>query len=275
MSLTIGTGPLSRQPAPTNFHRDGPASALYLHPSPRWVRGYVGDQLVVSSTRAALLHESGHLPVYYFPREDVRADLLEDSDTHTHCPYKGDASYHHLRVGDRLIEDAVWYYPEPLDAAPWLQGLVAFYFGKLDRWMEEEEVIAIHPRDPFHRIDTLSTSRRVRVSLDGVELADSTRARALFETGLPTRWYLPAEDVRRELLVPSERHTGCAYKGIARYWSVQLPDRVEENVVWSYPEPWRDGEPVRDLLCFFNEHVDLEIDGQPEERPQTQWSHRR
>src|SRR5262249_29545778 len=208
MSPPVGPGPLPKNPGgPANFEREGPSSALYLDPSPRWLRGYAGDELVLSSRRAALLHETGHLPVYYVPREDVRGELLEDSETHTRCPFKGEASYFHLRVGHRLIEAAAWYYPDPIETAPWLEGLVAFYFGKLDRWMEEDEEISVHPRDPFHRIDVLGTSRHVRVSLDGVELADTTRARVLFETSLPPRWYIPVEDVHRELLLESDRQT--------------------------------------------------------------------
>src|SRR3954469_3275904 len=139
MALTLGSGPFSRQPGGAfNFRREGPASTLYLERSPRWIRGFLGDQVVLDSRDVRLLHETNHLPTYYFPREDVRGELIE-SDTHTRCPWKGEASYYHLRVGDRLVEDAIWYYPEPLAGAAGLTGLVAFYWGKLDRWMEEDE----------------------------------------------------------------------------------------------------------------------------------------
>jgi uncharacterized protein (DUF427 family) len=129
-----------------------------------------------------------------------------------------------------------------------------------------------HPRDPYSRIDVYRTTRRVRVLLDGEVLADSRRAKVLFETALPPRYYLPAEDVRTELLVPSPTRTRCAYKGSAAYWHVRLGDRLHEDLVWSYPCPQHDAEPVRDLYCLFAERVDLELDGERQERPRTQWS---
>ena len=110
------------------------------------------------------------------------------------------------------------------------------------------------------------------MSVDGHVLADSRRARMLLETNLPVRFYLPAGDVRTDLLVPSPNRSRCAYKGSAAYWHVRVGDRVEHDLVWSYPEPEHDAQDVRDLLCFFNERVDLELDGEPEARPQTQWS---
>jgi uncharacterized protein (DUF427 family) len=153
-----------------------------------------------------------------------------------------------------------------------LAGLVAFEWDAMDEWYEEEEVAIVHPRDPYHRIDVLDTSRHVKVSLDGQPLAETTRARVLFETGLPPRWYIPREDVRSELLVESDKRTGCAYKGFASYWSVRVGDRVEEDLVWTYREPRREAEPVKDYLAFFNERTDVEVDGELEERPRTQWS---
>jgi uncharacterized protein (DUF427 family) len=115
------------------------------------------------------------------------------------------------------------------------------------------------------------TSRHLRLSSDGVELADSRRARALFESNLPTRWYLPREDVSAEL-VPSDLRTTCAYKGVASYFHVRAGERLLENLVWTYPQPRHDAEQVRDLVCFFNEAVDLDVDGEREQRPVTPWA---
>ena len=109
-----------------------------------------------------LLHESGLQPIYYFPPEDVRTDVLEPSDRHTRCPKKGDASYYTIRVGDRVVENGAWYYPEPLDGAPPIKDLIAFYLDRMDRWLEEDEEVGVHPRDPYHRIDILTTDRHVR-----------------------------------------------------------------------------------------------------------------
>jgi uncharacterized protein (DUF427 family) len=216
-----------------------------------------------------VLHETGHLPVYYFPDDEVRFDLLEPSDKRTRCPHKGEASYWSVRDGAR---DAVWAYREPLEPASFLRRHVALYWNKVDEWFAEDERLFGHPRDPFHRIDVYPTTRRVRVLLDGEVLAESVRALALFETALPPRWYLPPEDVRTDLLETSAKKTTCAYKGHASYWHVRAGERVEEDLVWSYPEPEHDADRVRGLLCFFNERVDLEVDGEPVERPRTQWS---
>jgi uncharacterized protein (DUF427 family) len=275
MALMLGTGPFGQQPAGA-FNREMPErrGLILFEDSPRRIRGMFAGETVVDSRRVKLLHEYAHLPLYYFPREDVRFDLLEPTDHHTHCPYKGDASYWSIRAGDQVAENAVWGYPEPLDDAPPLSDYVAFYWGKLDAWYEEDEEAIVHARDPYHRVDALPTSRHVVVRVDGEVVAESTRPTVIYETGLPPRWYLPAEDVRTELLEPSEKRTGCAYKGFASYWSLRVGDAFEEDVVWTYREPRRGMEPITDLLAFFNERVDLEVDGVLLSRPETQWSPR-
>jgi uncharacterized protein (DUF427 family) len=269
VSLTVGTGPFGHRPAGTfNFELPRVKGLIYFEDSPRRIRARLGGETVVDSRRAKLLHEHGHLPIYYFPREDVRMDLLSPSDKRTHCPYKGDASYWSVQAGGKAAENAVWGYPEPLPDAPPLAGYLAFYWNTMDEWLEEDEPAIVHARDPYHRVDVLSTSRHVRVSVNGEVAAESRRALALFETGLPTRWYFPRDDVRLELLVSSDTRTGCAYKGFACYWS--LAD--EDDLVWSYPDPQPEVERIRDHMAFFDERVDVEVDGEPQERPVTQWS---
>ena len=274
MGLTSGTGPFGHQPAGRfNFTPDPPTgSVLYFDPVPYRLRGVFAGETVFDTLGAKLLYETAHLPVYYVPEEDLRHDLLEPSDRQTHCPHKGDASYRSLRVGDRVEPDAVWTYREPIAPAAFLAGHAAFYWGKLDEWWVEDEQVFGHPRDPYHRIDTYPTTRRVRISVDGEVVAESTRAVALFESGLPPRFYLPAEDVAQNLLEPSETKTRCAYKGVASYWHVRAGDTLHEDLAWTYPEPDRDAQAIRDLVCFFNERVDLEVDGEVQERPRTQWS---
>jgi uncharacterized protein (DUF427 family) len=275
LSLTLGSGPFGQRPAGSfNLELPGPRGLIYFEDSPRWIRARLAGETVVDSRSAKLLHEHGHLPVYYFPVGEVRADLLEPTDHSTHCPFKGDASYWSVRVGDRVAENAVWGYLDPIEGAPALAGYRAFYWDRMDEWLEEDEPAIVHARDPYHRIDVLDTSRHVRVSLEGQLLAETRRARVLFETGLPPRWYFPPEDVRRELLVDSDSTSGCAYKGFASYWSVQLGETLDDDLVWTYREPRRDAERVRDYLAFFNERVDLEVDGELQERPVTQWSRR-
>jgi uncharacterized protein (DUF427 family) len=273
MSLTIGTGPFGRTPGGIfNFEASGPEHVLYFEDSPRRVRGVLAGATVVDSRHAKLLHETGHLPIYYFPRDEVRMDLLEPSAHSTHCPFKGDAVYWNVRVGDRVVENAVWGYPEPLPEAPPIADHVAFYFRLLDEWWEEDERIHVHPRDPYHRVDVLPSSRHVRVSLEGEVLAESERPLVLFETGLPPRYYLPREDVRADVLEASDKRTRCPYKGEATYWSVRSDGIDEEDLVWCYADPLRAVEEIAGRLCFFNERVDLEIDGEVVERPITQWS---
>lgn len=264
-----GTGPLSPKPAGTfNFEPPPPGRALYLEPTPKRIRVEVGGETIADSRRAMLLHESGLQPLYYLPPEDVRADVLEPTDKHTRCPKKGEASYYSVRVGDRVVKDAAWYYPDPLPDAPsQLKGLIAFYFDRVDRWFEEAEEIGVHARDPYHRIDVLASDRQVRISLDGQVLAETTDALALFESNLPTRWYIPREDISAEL-GPSDTMTRCPYKGTAGYYSVN----GDEDLIWYYADPLPEVGRIKDRLCFFNEKVDIELDGELQQRPDTPWS---
>jgi uncharacterized protein (DUF427 family) len=268
MGLMYATGPLSRTPAGEfNFEPPEAGTALYLEPTPRRLRVMVGEETVADSREAFLLHESGLQPVYYFPPSDVREDLLEPTERHTRCPKKGIASYYTIRAGDRVVENGAWYYPEPIETAPSaLKDLIAFYFDRMDRWMEEAEEIRVHARDPYHRVDVLESDRHVRVSLNGELLADTRRAMALFETGLPIRWYIPAEDVVAEL-EPSDTTTRCPYKGQASYRSPRVGGEVKADLIWVYEEPFAEVGRIAGRLCFYNEKVDLELDGEPQERP--------
>ena len=270
--MMTASGPLGRKPAGSfNFEAPAPGTALYIEPSPKRVRVEVAGEIVADSRNVTLVSESGLQPVYYFPPEDVRAELLEPSDRHTTCPKKGEASYKSIRVGDALVENGAWYYPDPIPGAEPLAGLIAFYFDRMDRWYEEDEEVFVHPRDPYHRVDVLRTSRHVRVSLNGETLAESRGAVALFETSLPTRWYLPREDVSATLL-DSDKVTRCPYKGEATYHSVQLGDgEVETDLIWVYADPLPGVAKIAGRLCFFNERVDVELDGEPQERPESPW----
>lgn len=274
MTLTLGTGPFGEGSAGEfNFEVTAPQDhVLYLEDSPRRVRAVFGGETVVDSRRAKLLHEKNHLPVYYFPTEDVRQDLLERTDHTTHCPFKGDAAYWSVRAGERVAENAVWGYPEPLESAPHISGLVAFYFDAMDTWYEEDEEISIHPKDPYHRVDVLESSRHVKVSVNGEVVAETDRPKVLFETGLPPRYYIPSEDVREEVLIPSETTTGCPYKGTASYYSVEAGGERLDDLAWYYADPRPETAKAKGHLCFYNEKVDIELDGEPQPRPETPFS---
>jgi len=273
VALTAANGPFSEHPfGRFNIEIDRSTNVLFWEPVPQRVRAIVADETLVDSDQVMLLHETGSLPIYYFPEDDVRRELLEPSEKRDASPAKGPARFWSIRIGDRVIPDAAWDYPEPVDRASFLAGHLGLEWDALDEWFVEGEQVFGHPRDPYARIDVYRTTRNVRVLLDGVVLADTRRAKVLFETVLPPRYYIPAGDVRTDLLVPSPKITRCAYKGAASYWHVRSGNRLVEDLVWSYPSPQHDGEPVRDLFCFFNERVDLELDGDVQERPTTQYS---
>jgi uncharacterized protein (DUF427 family) len=240
MSLTLGSiAPLGR---PTggrlNFGiPDQPAHLLYHHELPQRIRGLVAGETVVDTTAATMLHETRMLPRWYLPRTDVRTDLLVSSETTSHCPFKGDAIYWHVRVGDTVIDDAFWEYPEPLAEMSSLAGLLSPYVEKFDRWLEEDEEVHGHPKDPFHRVDVRRSSRQVTVRAAGEVVATTTRALALHETGFPTRWYLRPEDLSEVTLTPTDTATVCPYKGTASYWTLTAGDRSWPDAMWSYLTP--------------------------------------
>lgn len=261
MSLTLGRGPLVAKDAPeSNYEIEGPKHRILWGEFPRRVRAELGGETVLDTTAGRLLHESQMLPVLYVPEADVATELLEPTDTHTVCPFKGEASYWTIRAGDAVAEDAVWGYPEPLGDAPWLLGHRAFYWDKLDAWYDEDEQVFGHLRDPFHRVDVRPTSRRVTISSGGEAIAESTAAMVLSETGLPNRLYLPEAGVGAGVLEPSETHSHCAYKGEASYWSVNAGGRRLEDAAFSYPDPFDDARRIGGLVCFLADDIDTAID---------------
>ncbi|HEV7665111.1 MAG TPA: DUF427 domain-containing protein [Chloroflexota bacterium] len=245
---------------------------VHVEVSPRRVRVKFNGEIIADSKRAVLLRESNLLPVYYFPPEDVRQDVLTPTDLHTRCPYKGEASYWTVTVGDKRAENAMWGYVDPLPGREDIAGYRAFYWAKMDAWYEEDEEIFKHPRDPYHRVDVVQSSRHVKVEMNGQVVADSTRPRLLFETGLPTRYYLPQEDVRMDLLEPTDTSSVCPYKGTASYWKLR-GDTSGRDVAWAYLDPISEIPKIRGLISFFNERVDgLFVDDEKQDKPKTAWS---
>lgn len=259
MTLTLADGPLATTPpTATNYRIDGPAHRLLFATFPRRVRATYADEVVLDTIRGRLLHESNQMPVLYVPTDDVRQDLLQATDHSTHCPFKGDASYWTVVVGERRAENAVWGYPDPTHDAAWLRDHQAFYWDRMDAWFDEDEQVHGHLRDPYHRIDTRRSSRRVVVRRGEQILATSSRPVVVSETGMPNRFYLPAADVRTDLLASSTTRTHCPYKGWATYWSLR---NGTADVAWSYETPFTDAVDAAGYLCFSGEDIVTEVEG--------------
>ncbi|QGK71711.1 DUF427 domain-containing protein [Allosaccharopolyspora coralli] len=260
MSLTSPGRPLAtRGPDTVNYRIDGPPHLLLWEDHPRRIRAVLDGETVLDSTDAKVLHESNLPPQLYVPRQDVRTELLEPTETRTHCPFKGDATYESVRAGERLAEDAVWRYPTPVADAEWLDGYVAVYWSAMDAWFDEDEKVRAL-RDPYHRVDAVRTSRRVRVEAGPVEVADTRQAVVVSETGLPNRYYVPRSDVRTELLTPSETRTFCPYKGEAVYYSVTTDGVELTDAAWEYPYPDPSVGALADHLCFLADDLHTHID---------------
>ncbi len=242
-----------------------------VEPTPRWVRVKFGGATVADSKRA-LLHIQygpGRLPTYYFPKDDVDAAMLHPA---TRGGQQSGRSYYTVKVGERTAENAAWRYVEPPPELAALQEHISFEWNLMDAWYEEEEEIFVHARDPYKRVDVIESSRHIRVEVGGSTVAESRQPFLLFETSLPIRYYLPRKDVRMDLLKPVDFQSRCPYKGIASYWSLTIGNEIIKNIVWSYPDPIPENPKIKNLICFFNERVDIYEDEVLLPRPQTPWS---
>jgi uncharacterized protein (DUF427 family) len=248
------------------------ATRVRIEPSPRWVRAFFGGHPIADSKRVLLVFEPRRLPVYYFPSSDVRMDLLQPSAYSAGSGGAAPITRWSLAVDERRVDHVGWSYREPDAAHAPLADHVAFYWDKLDAWFEEDQQVYVHPRDPYHRVDVCESSRHVQVIIAGETVADTRRPRLLFETSLPTRYYIPRLDVRLDLLERSDKVTQCPYKGRAEYWSVRAGGQLHRDLVWSYPFPVPECPRIENLLAFFNEKVDTVLDGELQPRPKTQWS---
>jgi uncharacterized protein (DUF427 family) len=261
MALTLGDAPLSSHPRDTvNYRIEGPGHRLLFEPFLRRVRAVFGGETVLDTTKGMLLHESNLLPQLYLPRDDVRNDLLIGIDHRTHCPFKGDASYWSITVNGQTADNAMWSYLDPLPEARWLRDHVALYWDSMDAWLDEDEEVAGHLRDPYHRVDVRSTSRHVRVVAGNELIAESSRAVLVSETSLPNRFYLPADDVRTDLLELADTHTVCPYKGTASYRSVRTASELITDAAWCYLEPLDGVQAIRGHLCFAAEGIETWVD---------------
>jgi uncharacterized protein (DUF427 family) len=263
MALTFGTEPLSSHPRETvNYELTGPKHKLLMRPFPRRVRAEFNGRTVIDTREGVLLYESNLMPQLYVPEADLDASAFVATDHSTHCPFKGDATYRTLTVGDRTVENALWAYPQPVDAAPWLVGYAALYWSAADAWYDEDEPVAFQLPDPYHRVDIRRSSRHVQVYSGDTLVAESHAPLLLSETALPNRYYLEPGDAVLPL-VPTETRTGCAYKGEAHYWTVTLPDGRElTDAVWGYPKPLAESSAITGRISFLHDDLRTVVDGE-------------
>ncbi len=254
---------MSDYPAP-------PVLVNHVEPVPRRIRAFLAGQAVVDTTQARYVWENPHFPHFYIPLADVQPEALVDEGTTEETP-RGDVKHYGVRVGDVARTKAA----SVLSAAK-VEGLddtVRFSWSAFDSWFEEDEQVFVHPRNPYTRVDSLRSTRRVRVETHGVKLAESSSPILCFETGLPTRYYLNRTDVDFTNLVPSDTVTSCPYKGTTSgYWSAVVDGRTHPDVAWTYDFPTRDLSPIAGLIAFYNEKVDLFLDGVQLERPSSRLS---
>jgi len=233
------------------------------------IRVYLGGEVIADTSRPKLVWERPYYPVYYFPLDDVRADSLTATGETKRSPSRGNADLFDVTSSRHTAERAAYRHADsPIEE---LREMVAFDWDAMDAWFEEEEEVYVHARDPYTRVDVLQSSRNIRVEIDGVTVADSDQPRLLFETGLPVRYYLPKTDVRFEHLTATDTATRCPYKGTARYWSVNTTGDAHDDVVWGYDAPVRESMQIAGYVSFYNEKVDIYVDGVLEEKPKTKF----
>jgi len=232
------------------------------------VRVMLGGEMVADTSSPLLVWEVPYYPTYYFPESDVRTDLLVETGETKSSPSRGEATQYAVKANGS--EGVAYRFLEPkLDE---LSGHYAFVWGSMDHWFEEEEEVYTHARDPKTRIDILPSSRRVRVEIDGVTVADTSNGSFLFETGLPTRYYMPKTDVEMSLFEPTDKATHCPYKGTARYWSATVNGEAYEDIMWGYDTPLPESQRIAGLVSFYNEKVDVYVDEELQERPNSKFS---
>ena len=222
------------------------------------VRAYLGGELVADTTEPLLVWEKPSYPTYYFPSADIRAEFTPDGSVF-HSPSRGDANGFTVRAGGKEAAGAALRYEHsPFEE---LRDAIRLDWNAMDAWFEEDEEVFTHPRDPYTRVDILPSSRHVRVELEGATIAETDKPTLLFETGLPTRYYMPKTHVRLDLLVPSDTASHCPYKGQAEYWSIRLDDEIRPDIAWSYRTPLPESQKIAGLISFYPDKVELHVDG--------------
>ncbi len=234
------------------------------------IRAVLGDQVVIDQAHPLLVWEVPYFPVYHFPGEAFEPGVLTETGATRRSPSRGEALVFDVAAGGKLAPAAAYGYVD--SPIPELRGTVALKWKAMDHWFEEDEEVYVHARDPYTRIDILPSSRPVRVVIGGETVAESNNPRILHESGLPPRYYLPKSDVRFDLLTPTSTSTACPYKGVARYWTVSVNGDAHDDVVWGYDEPLPESAGIAGYVAFYNEKVDIYVDGVLQDRPSTKFS---
>lgn len=244
----------------------------HVEPVPRRIRGIAGGETVLDTTAALYVWEHPYYPQYYVPRADVLAHLLvPEGAGATETDALGTIEPHGLQVNTGYRAQAAKVIANSPIAA--LGGTVRFDWGAMDAWFEEDEQVFVHPRNPYVRVDALRSTRSVRVELEGVVLAQSSSPVMVFETGLPTRYYLNRMEIDFTDLISSDTATACPYKGeTSEYWSLRSGERIHRDLAWSYNFPTSQLALIGGLVAFYNERVDLFVDGHKLDRPRTHFS---
>lgn len=241
-----------------------------IEPTQKRIRTRIRGVDIADSTRVLMVWEIPYFPTYYFPSDDVRIDLFTDNGETKRSPSRGTANIHDITVGDYTVHEAALVWNEvKLEE---LEGYVSFDWTSVDQWFEEDQEVYVHARDPYTRIDILQSSRTIRVEVDGVTVAETTQARILYETGLPARYYMPKTDVQFQYLTPTDTVTKCPYKGAARYWTITVNGETHEDLVWGYDTPLPESRDIAGYVSFYNEKLDISIDGVLEDKPKTKFS---
>jgi len=228
-------------------------------PTTRRVRVIFNGFFVVDTTSARHVWEHPYYPQFYIPLSSIDPAFLDDttSQIHPDAPVRTEheAFRHTLSVGDKDCDKLISFHGGDLD------GYVKIDFEAMDAWFEEDIQIYGHPKNPFTRIDILPSSRRVRVEIEGVTVAESSKCSFLYETGLRTRYYMPKTDVKLNYLTPSATTTKCPYKGEAQYYNVVIKGKEHKDLVWWYQYPTTESAAIAGLACFYNEKVDVFVEG--------------
>lgn len=247
----------------------GSRPRVRLESNPKWIRGIHHGRTIVDSRDVRFVWEIPYYPAWYFPLDAVNGELVPNGSTFRSTS-RGDGTRYDLVVDGVTIPDAAWrHLDSPVEE---LRDLVRFEWGALETWFEEDVEVFVHPRSPEVRVDALASTRHVRILIDGELVADSNRTTVLYETNLPPRYYVPKSDVRMDLLTPTDSSSECPYKGWAEYWNVNVGGTTYEDLAWGYRTPLPESAAIAGLVCFYNEKVDIELEGVAIEGPKTKFS---